>query len=143
MRFYALLTAMLTTSVVFSSALMAETPNIKPGFWQHNTSLSLQGPFNMPPQVTTDQECVTQADIDKGVDVLDLPPGCSLTHYNIRRDSADYSMKCDIQGMRADFTGKLNFHGDTMNGSMSSDVETPMGVMTMLMQTEARRLRDC
>ncbi|TVQ71560.1 MAG: DUF3617 family protein [Oceanospirillales bacterium] len=143
MRFYALLSAVLTGAVIFSSSAQAETPNINPGFWQHNTSLSLQGPFNMPPQVTTDQECITQADIDKGVDVLDLPKECSLTTYDIRRDGADYSMQCDIQGMKADFKGRLNFNGDNMNGSMSSDVETPLGVMTMQMQTEARRIRDC
>ena len=143
MRFYALMTAMLTSSILFSTTILAETPNINPGYWQHNTSLSLQGPFNLPPQVTTDQECITQADIDKGVEVLDLPKECSLITYDIRKDSADYSMQCDIEGMRAEFTGRLNFYGDNMTGSMSSDVETPLGVMTMQMESEARRIRDC
>lgn len=143
MRFYAVFTAMLTGALVFSSTAHAEAPNINPGFWQHKTSMSLQGPMNMPAQVTTDQECITQADIDKGADIIDLPSGCSITQMDIRRDNMDYGMQCDMQGLKADFTGTMRFNGDQMDGSMRSDVDTPMGKMTMQMETQAQRIGDC
>ncbi len=133
----------LTSMVFLSSNVLAETPNINPGFWEHNTRISLQGPFNLPAQVNSDQECITQADIDKGIDVIDLPSGCSLTEYDIQSDKADYTMVCDIEGMRAEFKGRMQFQGDRMSGNMTSEVESPLGVMTMQMETEAQRVRDC
>lgn len=143
MRFNAVFGALLTSAVFFSSTAIAETPNINPGLWQHKTSMSLQGPMNMPPQVSTDKECITQTDIDKGIDFIDLPSGCNMTQVNIRRDSMDYGMQCDMQGLRADFTGTMRFNGHQMDGSMSSHVDTPMGKMTMQMETEAHRIGDC
>lgn len=143
MRFYALLPAMLTGALIFSASAIAETPNINPGLWKHTTSMSLQGPMNMPPQITTDQECITQADIDKGADFVDMPSGCNLTQIDIRRDSMDYGMSCDMQGMRATFQGQMTFNGNKMQGSMASEVDTPVGKMIMQMETEAERISDC
>jgi hypothetical protein len=122
---------------------LAETPNLQPGMWSHTTTTSVEGPMSMAPQSTTSQQCLTQEQVNKGVDMLEIPKQCSVTKMNVMRDTADFALTCNIQGMPMAFIGHSAFHGDNMNGQMSSEVDTPVGKMLMSMDFTAKRIGEC
>jgi hypothetical protein len=121
----------------------AETPNLQPGIWAHTTTTTIEGPMSLQPQTSTNQECLTQAQIDKGVNMLEIPQQCIVQKVKVLRDSADFAVDCDIQGIKNHFIGHTNFHGDHMDGQMSSEMNSPMGVMVMKMNFTAKRIGAC
>lgn len=130
-------------SVMSSTATSAETPNLVPGLWTYTHTTRIEGPVAVQPQTAENQQCVTQADLDKGVDVLELPKNCTLTRVDIQRDRADYAAQCNMQGMQSRFSGYATFHGKHMQGQMSSEMDTPLGKMQMKMDYQAQRQGDC
>lgn len=130
-------------SALLATSVAAATPNVTPGLWSHTNTMSMQGPMGMPPQVFSGEECITQADIDKGVDLVDMPAGCTLTQMDIRRHSMDYGMSCNMDGMQMSFTGTMTFEGERMQGEMTSEIDTPIGKMIMKMESRGERIGDC
>jgi len=136
--------AVLFTSCLFASSIaMAETPNLNPGLWSHTTITTVEGPVSLSPQTAINEECLTQAQIDEGINMLDVPKSCSITNVKILRDTADFAVSCNIQGLKNDFVGNAAFHGDNMNGKMSSQMESPIGTMVMKMTFDAKRVGAC
>ena len=121
----------------------AETPDLKPGMWVYTHNTQIEGPMKIAPQTSENRQCVTQADLDKGVDVLEIPKNCKLTRVDIKSERADYAAICDMQGMQTRFSGYATFHGERMQGQMNSEMDTPLGKMTMKMDYQARRQGDC
>lgn len=122
---------------------LADTPNLHPGMWSHHSTTTFEGPIPLPSQQDSDQHCFTQQDLDKGIDVLSIPKACTITRADIKRDRADYAANCNREGMNAEITGHARFHGERMDGSMNSEMHTPMGTMTMLIHYQAQRIGDC
>ncbi|MCC5797006.1 MAG: DUF3617 family protein [Methylophaga sp.] len=133
----------LATNCFFAAAVMADTPNLAPGLWTHTTTSTIEGPVSFPAQTETHQECLKQDDLDKGLDLLDLPDDCAVSKADISHDRMDFAMQCNVEGMQAKFTGHATFHGNRMQGQMSSDMDTPMGKMQMNMNYTAERVGDC
>ncbi|MAX52392.1 MULTISPECIES: DUF3617 domain-containing protein [unclassified Methylophaga] len=121
----------------------ADKPNLTPGMWAHTTTTTIQGPMSLEPQTSSNQECLTQAQIDKGVDMLEIPKQCLVQKVNVLRDTADFAVDCDIQGIKNHFIGHTNFRGDHMDGQMSSEMNSPMGTMVMTMNFSAKRIGAC
>ena len=86
---------------------------------------------------------LTKAQIDKGVDMLEIPKQCLVQKVNVLRDTADFAVDCDIQGIKNHFIGHTNFRGDHMDGQMSSEMNSPMGTMVMTMNFSAKRIGAC
>ena len=126
-----------------SFPVLAETPNLQPGIWAHTTTTTIEGPMSLQPQTSTNQECLTQAQIDKGVNMLEIPQQCIVQEVKVLRDTADFAVDCDIQGIKNHFIGHTNFHGDHMDGQMSSEMNSPMGTMVMTMNFSAKRIGAC
>lgn len=129
--------------LLVTMSAQAETPNLNPGLWSYTNITTVQGPVSLPPHQETNQQCVTQQDLDKGIDVLEIPEDCTITRADIQRDRVDYSANCKMQGMQTQLVGHATFHGDHMKGQMSSNMDTPMGKMTMQMDYQAQRLGGC
>ncbi|MDO8827543.1 DUF3617 family protein [Methylophaga sp.] len=136
--------SMLFASVVlFSTQALAETPNLQPGLWAYTSNTSIEGPMNMPPQKNSNQECLTQAKLDQGIDVLNIPKSCNVTQADIKRDRVDYAASCNMEGITTLFKGYATFHGNSLKGKMSSDMNTPLGPMTMKTDYQGERIGDC
>lgn len=55
----------LTASLAFGliAVANAETPNIQPGLWEYQTTMTVEAAFPFPDQNETTTECVTAEDI--------------------------------------------------------------------------------
>lgn len=124
-------------------ALAQEKPNLTPGLWSYDTTITTQGPMQIPPQHDTREQCFTQADLDNGEAALEIPESCTISRKDIQHDRVDYAARCDMQGMVTTFEGFADFNGDKLNGEMRSEMQTPVGKLNMLMEYSADRLGDC
>ena len=136
-------------ATLFSSTLLccgiavAETPNLLPGLWSYTTTTTLEGPMSLPAKTSSNEECLTQKQVNQGIDMLDIPEQCAIIQANIMRDNADFSLSCNMQGIQATFNGQSQFHGDHMQGAMLSEMNTPLGVMLMKMDFVSKRIGEC
>lgn len=130
-------------SLFISQPLMAETPNLNPGLWSHKSVTTIRGPIEIPPQTHTHEQCITKADLDQGIDALDIPENCQVTRADIQRDRVDYAARCEMEGATTDFDGYATFDGDQMQGQLASEMQTAVGVMTMRIDYQAERVGDC
>lgn len=139
--------ARLATAALFvgmSFSVAAETPNINPGEWEYKSTISFQSDFPIPDQTDTNTECVTEEDILDGDAFVEEMEGCEMTRQDLRRDGMDYVMECSApDGTSVTMTATMEFHGDTATGTITGDMETPMGPMTMNINLDGRRLGDC
>ncbi|WP_417583811.1 DUF3617 domain-containing protein [Nitrincola sp.] len=143
MRFRLLMPAMLAGLCIISASASAETPNLTPGLWSHTNTMSIDGPIQIPGQTETQQECITQDDIDQGADLLEAPQSCSITRMDISRDNMHYAMTCSEQGMTYTMEGQMTFMGEHMEGQMTGTMDSPMGSMNMKVDTKAERVGEC
>ncbi len=133
----------LSSALLVAVPVLAETPNLQPGLWSYTNTTSIEGPMSVAPQTARNQECLTQEDLNKGVEMLNIPKQCTITRADISRDSADYAATCDISGMKSLYKGHTDFHGDHLQGHMQGETDTPLGKMLMKMDFTARRVGEC
>lgn len=131
--------------LAFSASLSAQEPNLNPGLWETNTSISLQsGQISLPAQTDQRKECLTQEKIARGLALLDDAEECQFSHKDLRADGMDYRMTCSDPSMgTADLEGSFEFKGDSASGQMTGVLQSPMGEMNMTSKVSARRLGDC
>jgi hypothetical protein len=120
----------------------AETPNIEPGEWENTSTVSFTSEFPIPDQSDTSTSCITAEDISEGAFMQDMD-GCTVTERDVRSDGMDYAMTCDQGGMNMTMTANMQFNGDTMEGVIEGETESPMGPMTMKVTLSGRRIGDC
>lgn len=135
--------ALLSSVSFFTVPVLADTPNLQPGLWSYDTVSTIEGAVNLPPQNMTNQECLTQQDLNKGVDMLNIPEQCSLTQTDIAKDRADFAATCNMGGMTSVYNGHTKFYGDHLQGQMRSETDTPLGTMIMNMTFNAKRVGEC
>ncbi|MFO7954169.1 DUF3617 domain-containing protein [Thioalkalivibrio sp.] len=125
-------------------AVQAETPNMQPGLWEHQNTMTVEGMNDMPEQTHSSTECVTQEDIDRGENIIEAPEGCTLEEMDMTADRMDYTMNCPgPEGGRMQMEGSMRFMGDRAEGEMTSEMDTPMGPMNMRMEMRSQRIDDC
>ncbi|HAO24005.1 MULTISPECIES: DUF3617 family protein [unclassified Methylophaga] len=126
-----------------SATALAETPNLQPGLWEYTSTTTMEGPMNFPPQTASNQECLTQAQLDKGQDVINMPEECDITQSDIKRDRVDYAASCNMDGMTTIFKGYANFKGNRIEGKMTSEMNTPIGPVNMKTDYSGERIGEC
>lgn len=134
---------LLSTAVLFSSNGLAETPNLKPGLWSYTTTTTLEGPMNMAPNTSSSRECLTQEQINKGINMLDIPEQCIVLKADVFHDRSEFALDCNMQGIKTMFKGNAAFHGEQMNGKMDGEMNTPLGPMLMKMNFKSERIGNC
>ena len=137
----------LITATLFlglAASAVAETPNIEPGLWEYSNKMSFSGDIPIPDQEQTTEECLTDEDIAEGEAFLDNVEACEITHKDLRRDGMNYVMTCNqAEGMQMTMEANMQFNGDSANGTITGNMETPMGAMAMNITMTGRRIGDC
>ncbi|MBS1212757.1 MAG: hypothetical protein H6R26_1374 [Proteobacteria bacterium] len=118
-------------------------PDMRPGLWEITMQLEMPGmPMAMPPVKQT--MCFTQQDVESGAktvpqDSPDNPTHCKPENFNMRGNTATWTLKCDNMAG----TGSMTYSGDSYSGS--SDISMTMeGETQQMKQTfSGRRLGDC
>lgn len=127
-----------------ATVVVAETPNIEPGLWKYENSMSFSGDIPIPDQNQTSEECVTAEDIAEGEAFFDDVDECEITHKDMRRDGMDYSMVCtQPDGTQMTMDAEMQFNGDTASGTINGNMDTPMGAMQMVITVSGERIGDC
>lgn len=127
-----------------ATVAFAETPNVEPGLWQYENTMTFSGDVPIPDQNQTSEECVTAEDIAEGDAFLEDVDECEVTHKDVRRDGMDYSMICtQPDGTRMTMNAEMQFAGDSASGTINGDMETPMGAMQMTITVNGKRIGDC
>ncbi|CAM3459123.1 DUF3617 domain-containing protein [Halomonas lysinitropha] len=126
-------------------AAVAQSPNIEPGQWEFTSTTSVQGDMPIPDQTDSHQECIAQGDIEnEEFSFIEEEEGCELLEHEVTVDRLDYRMACQAEGGEADIVGHMDFLGETTEGRVEVNVQSPqMGEMTMVTDVEGRRLGDC
>lgn len=137
--------ALTALAVAFAMPVAAETPNVNPGIWETTSTVTIDSEqFQMPPRTDTTSECVTEERIAEGMAFLNDSEECEYTSQDMRSDGMDYTMVCSSpDGGTVTMNASLKFDGDSMNGTINGDIESPMGVMTMFVEMEGQRTGDC
>ena len=124
----------------------AETPNINPGQWEYETTMTMSaGGQAMPARTMKNKDCVRQEDVtDPDLFGGDELKDCEVSELEQSRSRLRYTLSCpgpDVSPytMSAD----LKLQGDSMNGTMKGDMQSPMGPMNMRMELSGKRIGDC
>jgi len=120
----------------------AETPNIEPGEWENTSIITFTSEMPIPDQSDTSTSCITEEDINQG-DFMQEMEGCNVIERDIRSDGMEYSMECNNGGMAMIMSAQMEFNGDSMEGTVQGQMESPMGPMEMNVSMSGRRLGDC
>jgi len=131
--------------LALSATLSAQEPNLNPGLWETDTSVTFKSEqFSLPVQTDQRKECLTREKIARGLALLDDAEECDFTHKDLRADGMDYRMTCTDPSMgTAELEGSFEFNGDSASGQMSGVLLSPMGKMDMSSEVSARRVGDC
>lgn len=127
-----------------STMALAQDPNINPGNWQYDSTMSFDSEMPIPDQQNSSTECVTAEDVAEGDAFINDMDGCEITHRDLRSDGMDYAMECQSpDGTAVNMEASMQFNGDTASGTINGDMESPMGPVKMTIQMEGKRLGDC
>lgn len=140
------ITMTVVAMIAMPMALHASEPNIQPGEWEYENVTTFEGDMDIPEQRETTQECVSQQDIDDGLVTPDESAmgDCEITDQQVGRDSMSYSMSCsDPEGGTMTMDANMDFMGDQASGTISGEMESAMGRISVQTRMEGRRIGDC
>lgn len=121
----------------------ADRPNVEPGLWEFTNTMEMTGAMDMPGHTETSQECITEEDLDAGIQLHD-EEDCEVLDESISSDQVSYRLVCtDPQGGSMEMDMTMELMGDRMEGEMTGTAETPMGEMQMNMDMVGERIGDC
>jgi hypothetical protein len=130
-------------------SLQADTPDIEPGLWEYTTTTTIEGsPIPIPPQEETSTECLTEADMEDPMVLLgemDAMEECSISDLNQDSRTMQFTMTClePQMGMTLEMVVDMNFSGNSMNGTMTGSMMSPMGEFTMRITHAGSRIGSC
>lgn len=125
-----------------------ERPNIEPGLWEYTNTTKTEGESSMPEQTDTREECVTEEDIEEGLDEgfhqVQEDDDCEVRDRSMSADEATYTLICkDAEGTAMEMEMNMEFMGDRMEGEMNGEYNTEMGNMKMTWEIVGERVGDC
>lgn len=139
MRFFVALVAL---ALVASAA--AETPNLNPGLWKYDNTVSIKGDLPIPDTTNSSEQCVRAEDIADGGSFFDeLDQDCEILNKSIHRDGMNFSMRCMQMGAEVTMQADLRFDGDRASGTITGQMDTPLGAMDMVVTMAGERIGDC
>ncbi len=120
-----------------------ERPNIEPGLWEYTNTTKTEGEMSMPEQTDTRQECVTEEDLEKGLQVHG-DDDCEVRDRSMSADKATYTLICkDPEGTAMELKVNMDLMGDRVEGKMTGEYDTEMGNMKMTWEIVGERIGDC
>lgn len=126
------------------TAAAQETPNIEPGMWKYDNTISVEAEYPFPEQTHSNEECVTIEDVEQGDAFMEDVEECEVLDSNIASDRMTYTMRCQsADGMDMIMEADMEFHGTSASGTITGDMESPMGPMSMRIDIQGERTGDC
>ena len=125
------------------------TLKINPGLWENDSEISLEmnmggQTMTIPVQVTTDQECVTEAETK--LDLSDFAEdGCSVADVVQAGNTVTATLSCNNDGMLLNGTITTTVAGDgnSATTTIAADGSSPMGPVSMSGDFTGTRLGGC
>lgn len=136
----------LSLFIAAPALVSAETPNVNPGQWEYQTTMTMSaGGQAMPARTAKNKDCVRQEDItDPDLFGGDELNNCEVSEMEQSRSRLRYSLTCPgPDGSPYTMSADLKLQGDTMEGTMQGDMESPMGPMKMRMSLSGKRIGEC
>lgn len=133
----------ITAALCLCTSALAAQPNLNPGQWQYETTTVFEGDMPIPDQTDTTTDCLTQEKLDEQDLLQDFGEACDVVEQDIRDDGMDFSVRCSVEGQETNMNGNMNFNGNSAEGTISVQAETPMGLMAMRMEMSGSRIGDC
>lgn len=136
----------LSVLIAVPALASAETPNINPGQWEYSNTMRMTAGGNaMPAQKTRNKDCVRKEDItDPDLFGGDELKNCDVSGLEQSRSRLRYTLSCPgPDGSPYTMTADIKLQGDTMEGTMTGDMKSPMGPMKMRMELTGKRIGDC
>lgn len=136
----------LSVLIAVPALASAETPNINPGQWEYSNTMRMTAGGNaMPAQKTRNKDCVRKEDItDPDLFGGDELKNCDVSELEQSRSRLRYTLSCPgPDGSPYTMTADIKLQGDTMEGTMTGDMKSPMGPMKMRMELTGKRIGDC
>lgn len=138
-------TRVITLAAAFClcTSAFAAQPNLTPGQWQYETTTVFEGDTPIPEQTDTRTDCLTQEKLDEEDLLQDFGEACDVIEQDIRSDGMDFAVRCDVEGNQTNMNGNMSFMGDSTEGTIDVQAESPMGLMTMHVKMSGSRIGDC
>ncbi|WP_181919370.1 DUF3617 family protein [Alkalilimnicola ehrlichii] len=121
----------------------ADQVNVVPGQWEFENTTRIQGDETFPDQVFTDSVCVTEEDLQGERIFMTDVEGCQVGDLAVSRDRMDGFMVCSEAGVDVHMSVAMRFHGETMEGTIESEMDTPIGPMQMSTALVGQRVGAC
>jgi len=99
----------------------------------------------MPARTMKNKDCVRQEDVtDPDLFGGDELKDCEVSELEQSRSRLRYTLSCPgPDGSPYTMSADLKLQGDTMEGTMTGDMKSPMGPMNMRMELSGKRIGDC
>lgn len=136
----------LSLFIAAPTLVSAETPNINPGQWEYSNTMRMTAGGNaMPAQTTRNKDCVRKEDLaDPDLFGGDELKNCDVSELEQSRSRLRYTLSCPgPDGSPYTMTADIKLQGDTMEGTVTGDMKSPMGPMKMRMELTGKRIGDC
>src|SRR5690625_7865652 len=118
------MTRLFAAVMILAAAAVAvadETPNINPGLWKHDTTMTFMGDFPIPDQQQSEEQCVTAEEGAKRGNLLDdVGEECEITSQDIRRAGMNLAMTCAQQRTQVPSTPDMHLNGDQVDGIVNT-----------------------
>ncbi len=136
--------AVAALSAGLAMSAIAETPNLQPGNWEQTSTVTFVSEFPIPDQSDTSTNCITEEDIANGDAFIQEMDDCEVTRRDVRSDGMDYALSCaSPDGTSMTMEASMKFKGDSLEGTIKGDMQTPMGAMQMNVTLTGQRIGDC
>lgn len=145
MNSYRALTILAASAVSLPALAQDPDPNLNPGMWETTSTVTIQSEqIPIRPRTDKSSECVTAKKIAEGQAFMENSDDCEFTNKDLRTDGMDYSMICrSPEGGTVTINASMKFDGDSMSGTIDSDIESPRGVTQMNVEVSSKRTGDC
>lgn len=131
---------LITISYLVLLAVSSWASDFNPGMYEIKSEVEIPGmPASIPPQTMV--ECLTE--IDLLAHSNSVIQGCKIFDLKQTETSVSWEMECHQQGQKMTGSGKVTYHGDTIEGTIITNFGPESGNMTMTTMITGQRISDC
>lgn len=145
MKFTTLLVVGIAVTFMSMQVSADDTPNINYGMWETTTTTSMTSDaFNMPETTQTYSDCVTEEQVREGQAFIQDMEQCEVLEQSMTKDSMEMNMTCSQPQMgEMKMNMSMKFDGNSSSGTITGEMQSPMGKMLMNITLDSRRTGDC
>ena len=133
-----LFTVLILTALIAAGTALASI-NFNPGQWEFTTKTEIKGVPGMNVPANTHVQCITQEDLVPMTETTSHD--CRITDVSVKGDTVSWKIICDGRSGAMEGTGKVTYHGDSMEGTMEMIMkDTDMKIINRI---TGKRIGEC